>query len=198
MIAVSANIPYSRCSRPSFIYWSADVSGAGFHMTTPNGRASIITTINGVRKAGWSIFLRNSFGRYAASEATHPALQWPRLTHKASNGIADREITVTMATRRSKESKGTSSQTAMDLSLQEKSATLAFMIQKRLMSCAGRPMISGKTLKKSFRTGAIAAMSQPILRKISGLSLKYQIPLTVSKDSCPNHCVGLWREHSHG
>lgn len=62
MIAASTNIPYSRCSRPSFIYWSANVSGAGFHMTTPNGRASIITAINGVRKAGWSIFLRSLSG----------------------------------------------------------------------------------------------------------------------------------------
>lgn len=198
MIAASANIPYSRSLRPSYICWSADVSGAGFLTTTPNGKASTITTINGEKKGVLSIFLRSSFGRYAASEVRHQVLRWQRLTRKASNEVADRGITVTMAIRKSKESKETSSQTAMDLSLQGKSATPAYMIQKRHMSCAVRPMMSGKTLKKSFRTEVIAAMSQPILRRISGLSLKYQIPPTGSKASCRNHCVGLWREHSHG
>ncbi len=57
MIAASANIPYNRCSRPSFIFWPAVVSGVGFHTTTPNGRASTITTINGEWKGGWSIFM---------------------------------------------------------------------------------------------------------------------------------------------
>lgn len=53
-------------------------------------------------------------------------------------------------------------------------------------------------LEKSFRTEVIAAMSQPISRRISGLSLKYQTLPTGSKASCLNHCAGLWREHSHG
>ena len=143
MIAASANIPYSQYSKPSFICWPAGVSGGGFRMTTPNGRASTITTINGEKKAGWSISLRNSSGKYAASVVRHQVLQWPLLTRKASDGAADREITVKTATKRSKASKETYSLTVMDLFLRGKSATPAYTIQKRLMSCAGTPMTFG-------------------------------------------------------
>ena len=198
MIAASANIPYNRCSRPSFIFWPAIVSGVGFHTTTPNGRASTITTINGEWKGGWSIFLRNSSGKYGVSVARHQVQQWQPLTHKVSNGVADMEITVTTGTRKSKVSKETSLLTVTDLSLRGKSAMPAYMTQKRLMSCAVRPMIFGKTLKKSFRTEVIAVMSQPISRKISALSLKYPTRQTESKGFFPNLCDGWWKELSHG
>lgn len=173
MIAASVDIPYSRSSRPSYICWSADVSGAGFLTTTPNGRASIITTINGKKKAVLSIFLEKLVlkVRRERGQASSPSVT--AIDAQSVKWVADREILVAMATRKSKESKETSSPTAMDLSLQGKSATLAYMIQKWPMICAGTPMIYGKTLKKFFRTEVIAAMSQLILRMILELILRY-------------------------
>ncbi len=44
--------------KPSSTFWSAGVNGGDFHMTIPNGRVSIITTINGGRRDGLNIFAK--------------------------------------------------------------------------------------------------------------------------------------------
>ena len=53
-------------------------------------------------RMGGAFFLRNSSGKYGVSVARHQAQQWQPLTHKVSNGVADREITVTTGTRKVK------------------------------------------------------------------------------------------------
>lgn len=94
--------------------------------------------------------LRNSFGRYAVGAVRHLVLKWEPLMPKASNGLADREITAMTGTRRSKVSKETSSQTVTDSSSCEKSATPASMIRKPLTSCAVRPTFIWEDLEKVF------------------------------------------------
>ncbi len=198
MIAASANIPYNRCSRPSFIFWPAIVSGVGFHTTTPNGRASTITTINGEWKGGWSIFLRNSSGKYGVSVARHQVQQWQPLTHKVSNGVADREITDMTATKKSRVSKGISSPTAMASSLRGKSVTPVFTIQKWLMSYADWRMMYGKTCARYCATEGIGETWTKTLKKTSASSLRYPIPPMELRDSCQSRSDGWLRGLSHG
>ncbi len=145
-----------------------------------------------------SISLRNSSGRYSVGAARHQALQSLPLMREASNGDSRQGDNGCDGTIKSKVSKETSLLTVTDLSLRGKSAMPAYMTQKRLMNCAVKPMMFGKDLKKSFRTEAIAAISQPISRNISALSLKYPTRPTESKGFCQNLSYEWLKEHSHG
>ena len=76
--------------KPSSTFWSAGVNGGDFHMTIPNGRVSIITTINGGRRDGLNIFCKNLSEKYGSDVVRHQARQSARSIPRVSNGVADR------------------------------------------------------------------------------------------------------------
>lgn len=198
MTVESVNILSSRCSRPYCICWPAVANGAEFRMITLNGGASFTTTANGGLMAVSSISFRNLSARSAKGVARHHPLQSGHWMRRVSNGVVNKEITVMTVTRKSKASKETSSPTVTDSSWQEKSAMPESMIQRWLMSYAGRPMTHGRSLKKFLWTVVTEGMWRQTSRKTSESSLKCPTLQTVSRDSCRNLCDGWSNELSHG
>ena len=95
------------------------------------------------------------------------------------------EITDTMATRRSRVSKGISLPTATASSLQERSAMQGSTIQKWLMNYADWQMMSGKACARYCPIAGIVEMWPKTLKKTSALNLRCPILLMESKGFLP-------------
>ncbi len=143
-------------------------------------------------------FCKNLSEKYGSDVVRHQARQSARSIPRVSNGVADREITDTMATRRSRVSKGISLPTATASSLQERSAMQGSTIQKWLMNYADWQMMSGKACARYCPIAGIVEMWPKTLKKTSALNLRCPILLMESRDSCQNHLDGWSRGLSHG